>query len=160
MAESTFGIFAAYRVQPGASIDRAFTLVDSVCGAGIPVDPRAHVSVAVSKAIGSDADRARVQSTLDEEPELSARVINVASFNSAHEGYVTLVLELECPKLLSLHDRLLAQGLTHSFPKFSPHVTLSYWAQSHQLELLKHRLYWVLGRELVLDSPYVEKLKT
>ena len=37
-----------------------------------------------------------------------------------------LVLKLEAPELVNLHDALCRAGATHDFPTYEPHVTLSY----------------------------------
>lgn len=35
-----------------------------------------------------------------------------------------LVLKLECPALMKRHEQLIAQGGTHDFPSYIPHMTL------------------------------------
>lgn len=42
----------------------------------------------------------------------------------AHDGESIIVALLDSPALQGVHASLLAQGLTHSFPEFSPHVTV------------------------------------
>lgn len=37
-----------------------------------------------------------------------------------------LVLKLDCPSLQERHDDLKAQGLTHTYEEYQPHITLSY----------------------------------
>ena len=42
----------------------------------------------------------------------------------AHDGESIIVALLDSPALQSVHASLRAQGLTHSYPEFSPHVTV------------------------------------
>lgn len=49
----------------------------------------------------------------------------------AHDGESIIVALLDSPALQSVHSALLAQGLTHSYPEFSPHVTVGKHVKSN-----------------------------
>lgn len=39
-----------------------------------------------------------------------------------------LVIELDAPELIKLHKRFIAAGGTHDYPDYTPHVTVTYYA--------------------------------
>jgi 2'-5' RNA ligase len=50
-----------------------------------------------------------------------------------------LVLEFEAPQLVALHNLLVANGGTHDYPDYTPHLTVSYKA-SKDLDLTQFKL--------------------
>ena len=37
-----------------------------------------------------------------------------------------LVMKLDAPELITLHEKMIKLGATHDFPRYQPHVTISY----------------------------------
>ncbi len=42
-----------------------------------------------------------------------------------HKDRTIVVLTLDCPELMQVNQALQAQGLTHSYPDFTPHITVA-----------------------------------
>ena len=78
--------------------------------------------------------------------ELVAAVTGVDCFDSPpKEGSrdpakSCIVLKLDCPQLVHAHNHLKAIGLQHSYPEFSPHVTLLYNVAVDEAHYFKDKL--------------------
>lgn len=48
--------------------------------------------------------------------------------SSDSSDLAALVLEFEAPQLVNIHNQLIANGGTHDYPDYTPHLTLSYKA--------------------------------
>jgi 2'-5' RNA ligase len=60
----------------------------------------------------------------------SATINEIVSWPDKN-GTVTVVALLDSPDLQDIHGKLLEQGLTHTFPKFAPHVTVGVKAEEN-----------------------------
>lgn len=64
-----------------------------------------------------------------------------------------LVLKLDCPAIVARHDQFIAQGGTHDFPEFIPHMTIQ--AKSE----LKPEDVPMMDFGLIFNNEYSEPLK-
>lgn len=152
------GIYAAYRVD-SKPIRQAFLDVKKFTDNTKLYEPRAHVTVIYSTAPFTPHAFIRAKTLLNGVPNLTAIVTKVSAFDSTENDSCSLVLEVKCPELLELHQKLLAQGLTHPYTPFSPHVSLGYGVPHDVAHGLLIDLQTTIGTKLLLDAPYVEELK-
>ena len=94
-----------------------------------------HSTILYSRKAVFDAQQ--IVEMFDETVEM--KIIGFKLFDSAdHPEKCALVLELEAPLLIALHERLIKAGGTHDYNDYTPHVTVSYDAPSNlDLSLLK-----------------------
>lgn len=70
------------------------------------------------------------------------------------EGENALVVLLRAPSIVKRHDALIKQGAVHSYPKFTPHVTLTYLFDGDTVTGLPP-----IDFPILLGNEYVEALK-
>lgn len=151
------GLYAALRVDP-TPLKEAFLLVKPYADNTSLYEPRAHVTLIYSTQPASAHAFQRASSFLKKIHEIQTRVSKVSLFDN--DNGKAVVLELELTDLLWIaHKVLLAQGLTHSFSPYSPHISLGYDVPEDIAQTLVTQLQSFIGTEVVLNSPYVEELK-
>lgn len=98
-----------------------------------------HVTLIYSKE--SDLDPSNVLETLNKNKGIIvAEVIGAAKFDSTpkegerDDNLACIVLKLKSQKLDRIHKDLKEMGLTHSYPDFSPHLTLYYNVDREEAE--------------------------
>jgi hypothetical protein len=100
-------------------------------GTPVPMEKR-HVTIIYSKE--SRVNPAEVKSwlTLHCVQTIVAEGVEFAAFDSIpkdgerDEKKATLVLKLKCNELVRIHEKLKDMGMAHSYPDFSPHVSVCY----------------------------------
>lgn len=100
-------------------------------GIETPQDKR-HVTLIYSKESNVNPRDVLSWLTLNCHRTIVAEADYYAAFDSIpkagerDENLATLVVKLKSPVLVDIHDKLKAMGMNHSYPEFSPHVSLFY----------------------------------
>jgi 2'-5' RNA ligase len=101
-------------------------LLEAVLATEPPFDPaelrdHAHVTLVYSRKAGADMARLRLP---EQGMSVEAHVCGLEYWDGHNDtGYV--VVKLESQGLHDLHERLKAAGAEHSFPDYSPHMTVA-----------------------------------
>lgn len=100
--------------------------LEAVLATRPPFDPaelrdHAHVTLVYSRTAGADPARLRLP---EQGMRIEAHVCGLEYWDGHNDtGYV--VLKLESQGLQDLHERFKAAGAEHSFPDYSPHMTVA-----------------------------------
>ena len=77
----------------------------------------------------------------------------IAGFKLFGPNSDCLVLDVDSPELQELHEELKDQGLTHTWPEYSPHVTLTYQYSGGLPDCSK----WI-GQRIQFCDPYFQAI--
>ncbi len=128
-------------------------------------DDDLHATIIYS--IGTTMDDDRIGRLLHHQPEqFHGTIKHVAKFDALPKdgqrpsGLCTIVLEIDCPELIRLHNTLRAIGLNHSFDEYKPHVSLYYDIPIEEAETLLPQIDHISRNRSVVFAGYrVEPLK-
>lgn len=132
-----------------------------------------HVTLMYSKETSIDTRKIEdLLSTIDF--PLSGTFTHAASFDSKDSdgnatGLATLVLEIDCPEVVNIHQELMNIGLKHSYDEYRPHCSLVYNIDAKECSLLVDKLNKILDNTKYscsihtpkaepIDTDYVSKL--
>lgn len=154
------GLYAAYRAKT-QEVDLAYAMVGVYVNNYSLCEPRSHVTVIYARTSSHAEKHLIAKQILAAYSDLTAVVSGVELFNSPSMGKKTfaLVLTLDCPELQEVHTILCDTGLKHSYPVYSPHLSLGYGLiNTTALTLAKQCKDVTIGRTIKLNCPYVEML--
>ena len=98
-----------------------------------------------------------------------ANISGIDCFDSLPEDGVRseakscIVLKIECPGIIILHDFMKSFGLQHSYAEFSPHITLRYNMDVDEAHLYKNAMNVRMKNkphQILLDNIYSETINT
>lgn len=117
------GTYVSCSYSPITKTDLAVWCVDSLIPQ--PLEPsKYHTTVLYSRKEVASADE--IISNLD---PIVMTAKGFKLFDSKSDPMMaSLVIELDAPELVKLHKKLIAAGGTHDYPDFTPHVTVTYYA--------------------------------
>ena len=108
--------YVALKVLP----ESANKIVEFVQGLGIRgvIDPnKLHMTVMYDKS----------NPETEYEPSTNTYSASIKSIGRLGDGdYAAIVMHMECPEIVKRHEELKNAGFTHSFPDFTPHISLKY----------------------------------
>ena len=93
-----------------------------------------HTTILYSRATISSANQ------LVDQVELIGKTfkpLKLEVFDGKSDAGNPLVLIIDAPTLVTLHELLIANGGTHDYPEYKPHVTLTHLARTIDLSTLK-----------------------
>jgi hypothetical protein len=83
-----------------------------------------HVTLMYS--VDSDVLKSRIEKYLSQYDRLVAFPKDVESFDGSDGTTCTVVVTLDCDDLFKINIALSKMGMTHSFPSYSPHLSIAY----------------------------------
>jgi 2'-5' RNA ligase len=113
-------------------------------------DDNYHITLIYSQF--SDVDQRLISNLLQMVPvDYDLVYDSVDCFDSKKEGETdpteaALVLKVNSPTAIKIHESLVSLGMEHSYPEFSPHVTLAYGVDIEEAYRCKNELnLWLEG---------------
>lgn len=82
-----------------------------------------HITVLYSRKALSKVDEVRMGEDSLEEWKCHPIGFDIYPYKG---NKCALVLKLDAPNIVALHDELISKGGTHDYPSYNPHVTISY----------------------------------
>lgn len=128
-------------------------------------DEKLHATLIYS--IGTTVDEDRIGKLLAHQPEqFHGTITHATKFDALPKegkrpsGLCTIVLEIESPELVRLHNTLKVLGLTHSYDEYKPHVSLFYNIPIEEAEETLDKINHISKNRHVIFAGYrVEPLK-